>query len=294
MNDLRWILIGFGIILLALIYLTGRRGARTGASEDAPIRRRPSFSGSPAADATLDPTAYAHEEPTHEPDAPSVPDEAQVPNSLRSIDFPEPSGGSARRGGAAREARPGRMEPTVADDAPTKEPPLRAQPAAPAPTLSSSEAPQARRPERRKILALRLAAAAEAFNGGVLLEAFQAESLHHGKYQIFHRLHEDGAGILFSIASMVEPGAFDPEKMPTMQFPGITLFALLPGPAPGMHALNELVACARKLQQALGGAVQDDRGVPLTVHRIERLRQEVREFERPPGAGPRSGASSGV
>jgi hypothetical protein len=37
--------------------------------------------------------------------------------------------------------------------------------------------------------------------------------------------------------------------------------------------------------------LQDDRGVPLTVHRIERLRQEVRDFERPPGAG---GARAGV
>jgi FtsZ-interacting cell division protein ZipA len=74
--------------------------------------------------------------------------------------------------------------------------------------------------------------------------------------------------------------------MPEMHYPGVTLFAQLPGPTPGMHALNELIACARKLQQALGGMLQDDRGVPLTVHRIERLRQEVREFERP-GAGSR-------
>jgi cell division protein ZipA len=51
---------------------------------------------------------------------------------------------------------------------------------------------------------------------------------------------------------------------------------------PGMHALNELVACARRLHQTLGGVLQDDRGVPLTVHRIERMRQEVRDFERPP------------
>jgi hypothetical protein len=41
----------------------------------------------------------------------------------------------------------------------------------------------------------------------------------------------------------------------------------------------------------LGGTLQDERGVPLTVHRIERMRQEVREFERPPagrGAGSQS------
>jgi FtsZ-interacting cell division protein ZipA len=59
-----------------------------------------------------------------------------------------------------------------------------------------------------------------------------------------------------------------------------------------MHALNELVACARRLQQSLGGTLQDDRGVPLTVHRIERMRQEVREFERPSQATHRGSAPS--
>ena len=81
---------------------------------------------------------------------------------------------------------------------------------------------------------------------------------------------------------MVEPGTFEPEKMAQTQYSGITMFAQLPGPVPGMHALNELVACARRLHQSLGGVLQDDRGVPLTVHRIERMRQEVRDFERPP------------
>jgi cell division protein ZipA len=98
---------------------------------------------------------------------------------------------------------------------------------------------------------------------------------------VFHRLHSDGLP-LFSIASMVEPGTFDLEKMNETLYPGVTFFAQLPGPVPGMHALNELVACARRLHQSLGGVLQDDRGVPLTVHRIERMKQEVRDFERPP------------
>jgi hypothetical protein len=37
--------------------------------------------------------------------------------------------------------------------------------------------------------------------------------------------------------------------------------------------------------------LQDERGVPLTVHRIERMRQEVREFERPPSGGSRGAGS---
>ena len=83
---------------------------------------------------------------------------------------------------------------------------------------------------------------------------------------------------------MVEPGTFDLEKMGETLYPGVTMFTQLPGPVPGMHALNELIACARRLQAHLGGTLQDERGVPLTVHRIERMRQEVREFERPPPA----------
>ena len=58
------------------------------------------------------------------------------------------------------------------------------------------------------------------------------------------------------------------------------MFAQLPGPVPGVHALHDLVACGKRLQEILGGTLQDERGVPLTVHRIERLRQEIVEFER--------------
>jgi cell division protein ZipA len=119
----------------------------------------------------------------------------------------------------------------------------------------------------------------------------QGELLTHGKYEIFHRLHSDGQSV-FSVASMVEPGSFDLEKISETLYPGVTMFAQLPGPVPGMHALNELVACARRLHQSLGGVLQDDRGVPLTVHRIERMRQEVREFERPSGASVRAGSKS--
>lgn len=288
MNELRWILIGFGIVLLAAIYLWGRRGVRTVPSEDAVVRVRPepglkapepTALDNSIADASDDDVDYAIREP-----------------SIRAIRATQPAERS-RNALTAEEvsttlARPvttgdtwrGRVEPTFAEAAATEEIPVRPETDAPAPTLSSSEAPQPRRVERRKILSLRLAAAPQRLDGAKLLEAFQSESLEHGKYDIFHRLHEDGSSIVFSIASMVEPGTFELGKMPSMQFPGVTLFAQLPGPAPGMHALNELIACARKLQQTLGGTLQDDRGVPLTVHRIERLRQEVREFERPSAA----------
>lgn len=284
MNELRWILIGFGVILLAAIYLWGRRAPRTVPSEDAVVRVR----SEPPLSSLDNPDS---ENDNRRADEHDVVVSAPAVTAIRSIHSPERARGAlSEEELGATLSRPvheadtwrGRVEPTFAEVAATEELPVR--PEAPAPTLSSSEAPQPRRIERRKILSLRLAAAPQRIDGGKLLEAFRAEALQHGKYDIFHRMHEDGASILFSVASMVEPGTFDPEKMPTMHFPGVTFFTQLPGPTPGMHALNELIACARKLQQSLGGTLQDDRGVPLTVHRIERLRQEVREFERPSAA----------
>jgi cell division protein ZipA len=274
MSELRWILVGFGIVLLAAIYLWGRRGSRAAAADEPPPRVRP------------EPPMHVHE-----------------PTLIRSV---EQAIAASAQHDVASQAEPasdeyetpppldtwrGRVEPTFAD-AETAEMPVRpaAAPAADAPTLSSSEAPQSRRIERRKILSLRLAMAPQRIEGAKLLESLLAESLQHGKYNIFHRLHSDGS-IVFSVASMVEPGAFDLEKMGETLYPGMTMFTQLPGPVPGMHALNELIACARRLQANLGGTLQDERGVPLTVNRIERMRQEVREFERPAG-GRGAGAQS--
>jgi cell division protein ZipA len=78
---------------------------------------------------------------------------------------------------------------------------------------------------------------------------------------------------------MLEPGSFDLDQMFHEQYPGIALFAQLPGPLDGVSVLSELISCARKLQQTLGGVLQDDRAAPLLAPRIEQLRREVREFE---------------
>lgn len=199
----------------------------------------------------------------------------------------------------ARDVRRGRVEPTFSDDGfreaagatddadfaddanLTEELPVREPSAvAPdAPTLAMSSTPQPKRIERRKIIALRLAAPAARYPGQQLREVLEAESLQYGKYDVFHCMHEDGISI-FSVASMVEPGTFDLERMPGISYPGVTLFAQLPGPVAGVQALHDLVACGKRLQESLGGTLQDERGVPLTVHRVERLRQEIVDFER--------------
>jgi cell division protein ZipA len=296
MSELRWILIGFGIVLLTAIYLWGRRGNQAVVSDDAMLRARPEPAVHPGESPQMRAASddEPHDELVPEPLAPTSTDEWNrrearrewTPPPVQAIDEPA----NERASAVAYDTWRGRVEPTFAD-APTEELPVRPEGAPAAPTLSSSEAPQSRRVERRKILSLRLAIAPQRLEGAKLLETLLAESLEHGKYNIFHRSHADGSAV-FSVASIVEPGTFDLEKMPETLYAGLTLFMQLPGPVPGMHALNELVACARRLQQNLGGTLQDERGVPLTVHRIERMRQEVREFERPPAGGRGAGSQS--
>lgn len=312
MSELRWILIGFGIVLLAGIYLWGRRGSAA-VDEDVALRSRPEPAMQPSYDAYEAQDAYEEDEPLIE-DPPrrelERADDYEVtaarpvsPRTESRLTRPEPrpiikevsaaSGGETAR--PLPDFRRGRVEPTLGVE--TTELPVEADEVettstlaapSPAPTLSSSETPQPRRSSSaRKILSLRLSLAPQRVEGTKLQEILHEELLTHGKYDVFHRLHGDGQSV-FSIASMVEPGTFDLEKMGETQYPGVTLFAQLPGPVPGMHALNELVACARRLHQSLGGVLQDDRGVPLTVHRVERMRQEVRDFERPPSASTRS------
>ena len=313
MPELRWILIGFAVVLLAGIYLWGRRNDDRESRSESISRARPEptlFSDELAAGGHASPSFddVINPEPDYAPEPESNSFDAEV-TVERKVESARPTS-TARPESVANPSR--MVDPRVADSRVTEAPEVERtpdfrrrveptlgtesaftaelpvedeEPVAPAreeaaPTLSSTDTPTPRRADRRKILSLRLAAAPHRIEGAKLAEVFATERLTHGKYEIFHRLH-DAHSSIFCVASMVEPGTFDLEKMSETQYTGITMFAQLPGPVPGMHALNELVACARRLQQSLGGTLQDDRGVPLTVHRIERLRQEVREFERP-------------
>lgn len=129
----------------------------------------------------------------------------------------------------------------------------------------------------RKIVALRLSAGNDRVEGARLKSLLEATGLRHGKYSIYHRLHTDESS-LFSVASMVEPGTFDVHAMSGIQFPGVTIFTQLPGPIDGSEMFSQMLACARELEQGIGGLLQDERGLPLTEQRAQRLREDVADF----------------
>jgi FtsZ-interacting cell division protein ZipA len=95
-----------------------------------------------------------------------------------------------------------------------------------------------------------------------------------GKYNIFHKPDDTGRAYL-SAASLNQPGSFD-EGMDQQRYGGLSLFAVLPGPKPPFDTFDELLACARGLNDRLQGALQDERGLPLTPLRVASLRRALR------------------
>ncbi len=136
-----------------------------------------------------------------------------------------------------------------------------------------------------RIIALRLVAPVpERFPGRTLRLALAAEGFLLGKFSIFHKPDEANRAVL-SAASLTRPGAFDLESMDSQRCAGLSLFAVLPGPKAPAQAFEDLLATARNLNERLQGALQDERGGPLTALRVASIRESLRaEAADPPAA----------
>ncbi|MEP7247083.1 MAG: cell division protein ZipA C-terminal FtsZ-binding domain-containing protein [Gammaproteobacteria bacterium] len=131
--------------------------------------------------------------------------------------------------------------------------------------------------ETRKIIALRLVSAPAArFSGRTVRMALAAEGFVLGKFDIFHKAGPDSRAVL-SAASLTKPGTFALNTIDGQRFGGLSLFAVLPGPLPAQRTFDELLTTARNLNDRLEGALQDERGEPLTPVRSMSIRDSLVE-----------------
>jgi len=272
MNLLRWILLGAGAMLFVGIYLWGRRAKRS-VAELPPAK--------------LQPRPVTHSQAA----VPELVQEVALPSRAESQaifshhdDYSDSLPSMSAHGAPIVSPADARIEPQIAD--------LRATPIervasrdelsprardAVKPSVTASIRPITKPVAQRKIIALRLAAGAERVEGAQLKSLLEAAALSFGKYSIYHRMHDETTP-LFSVASMVEPGTFDPFAMRGVQFPGVTIFLQLPGPIDGQEMLSQMLDCARQLEQGMGGLLQDERGLPLTEPRAQKLQEDVANF----------------
>jgi cell division protein ZipA len=279
MSELRWILLGAGLALIAGIYLWGLRARRRSAAAEP--ARAVIFEQPPASE-RLEP---ARIEPLveFEGDAPSVYE--QEPGQEFERDFDREADLPPAR------SQPGsRREPTLGQRLVAPDPGIQPQsmfadehdhgPGRDEPESREDDSETAVVARAQRIVAIRVTAPSPSrFEGSLLQEALAAEGFEFGRYQVFHRLDKAGRPVI-SLASLREPGTFDPATMAGAAYAGVALFSVLPGPVPAQQAFEELFAVGRSFAGRLGGNLQDERGAPLTVQRVAQLRDEMTNFDR--------------
>ncbi len=133
----------------------------------------------------------------------------------------------------------------------------------------------------QKIVTLRIVARNQgAINGEELVLNLRGIGLRHGKFGIYHRCDgTDEDKIIFSAASLVEPGTFDLKTIREQEIPGISLFMVLPGPIDGAQAFDLMVGAARALTQSLDAELLDESGSTFSIQRERYLREEIIQFQ---------------
>lgn len=152
----------------------------------------------------------------------------------------------------------------------------------PTPETLDAGQPRERRAVPRMILQVLVAAREGYFEGPDLLRAVDQVGLQPGDMQIYHR--REGAAprgpVIFSMASMVEPGTFPLQDMRHFATPGLVLFTQLPGPKDGMEVFSEMLSVAEQLARQLDGELLDETHSVMTRQTIEHVRSEILEHRR--------------
>jgi cell division protein ZipA len=115
------------------------------------------------------------------------------------------------------------------------------------------------------------------YAGYELLQAMLTAGFRFGKMNIFHRHEEmNGRGsILFSLASMVEPGTFEMNKMGGFSTPGLVLFMKTGDLQDPLKAFEILQNTAQQLVDDLGGEVCDEKRMVLSADKVAYWRSQM-------------------
>lgn len=131
------------------------------------------------------------------------------------------------------------------------------------------------------ILQLNLVRPAGKIGGEALAEAMAKVDMTAGDMAIYHRYDaQQSSQVLFSCASLVEPGSFPVDDMAAFHTPGVTLFTRLPGLRDGLAIFSDMLFTAERLAALLDAEVQDESHNPLTKQWVEHKREAILEHRR--------------
>jgi len=277
MDELRWLLLIIGVLLIAGVYgygyyQEGRGGAfsaglkgllRRGRKRESHREHRADFDR--ALD-ELDGLVAGDEDDVHELEPLSIEPDERAPR----VEEPAASTPEPRRPSPEPASEPER-KPEFRRPEPEKKAEPRQPEADPTPV------------GEEKIVVLNVVAPeGEAFTGPAVVEALESAGLRLGEHDIFQRSLETRSGTvaLFSVANILEPGSFDMHAIENFQTPGLAFFLRLPGPYDGLAAFEQMHGCAKAVSETLGGRLLDSRRCNLTNQAVEHIREELIEHRR--------------
>ena len=241
---LRLILLAFGAIMVVSIYIWDRykrnrwRASKTNAAQQ---RKQPVFDQQPVDDDTAEVVVDMHE-PEPEPLVLSEHD------TVLAVDV-EPEGMLDLNFHTFPENDYVHGDPALLDDLPTM------------------------------VLQINLQSRGAAFHGEQIIKAMKEVGLYFGDMDIYHRfMDENNGAVLFSVASMIEPGTFPIDKMGEFRSRGLVLFSQLPGVQDGMAIYSDMLFTAERLASILDGKLQDDSHSVLSKQTIEHTREQILNY----------------
>ena len=133
----------------------------------------------------------------------------------------------------------------------------------------------------RMVIQIALVRKDKPFTGPEIEQSMADVGLKMGEMAIYHHYDQERQDqVLFSIASLVEPGQFPTSDMDHFTTPGLLLFTQLPGIRDGMLIYSEMLFTAERLAGLMGGILQDDTHSVLSKQTIEHTRDSILEHRR--------------
>jgi len=115
--------------------------------------------------------------------------------------------------------------------------------------------------------------------GEKLLNTILGVGFRYGAMKIFHRhLLDDGSGpVLFSMASLLNPGTFDLNTIRQLQVPGVTMFMALDDIEEPVEAFEIMIKAIDVMATALDLNVMDESRSSMTAQTIDHYRHRARD-----------------